>query len=266
MELTALSQILTHEEAFRAVCARVEDKSAFVVVANPDIDHDETNCVFRVRLHEEQVPKFLALAQAERLAVVLDAAATPPSLDRRLKEGGFVPGGRQFIAVLDPSLLVEPPGGAPRLAAVGPGELRAFTELAEGGAASDCREAARLLWSFRLRSLLVSAYLAEGSDGLTAAFAVFHQGPLARLLGPYPGGIRTEFVLACRLVAKAWERAREKDARSLYTLVGEADVDACKPLGFRVDESFWIERYSRGRGAGADRPAAARPRPRRGAP
>jgi hypothetical protein len=248
METTTLVQILTHDENFRGVCARVEDKSEFVLITNPEIPLDDTNCVMRVRLPEERVPQLLDLVETQELAVLLDSAAMPASLGQRLAERGYTARGRRYIGLFDPSLLVQPPGSAPRFVAVGPSELKRFTDLVNQGRGRD-NEAERLLWSFRLRNILFSAYLAETAEGTQAAFAVFHCGRLARLVGPFPGGIRGEFVVACRLIARAWDRAREKEAQALYLLVAEADVDAVKPLGFRVDESFWIELYAKERAA-----------------
>jgi hypothetical protein len=176
--------------------------------------------------------------------VLLDAGATPGGLAERLGRIGLSSRGKEYVALLEPPSLVDPPGAAPQFTSVGPSELKRFTELATQGS-PEAAAAAGLLWSFRLRSILFSAYLAGAAEGATAALAVFHSGPMARLSGPFPAGPRTEFVLACRLVAKAWERAQEKGAAKLYCFVSRPDVDLIKPLGFRVDESFWFELFTR---------------------
>jgi len=241
MELTTLEPILEHEESYRAVCASLRREKRYVVITNPDLSLPETNCVIGVRLGEGEVPGFVDFVRTSGLAVVLDSASRPKSLASDLTEAGYSSRGRRYVAVLDPESLVAPPGGTPHFTPVGPSELGRFVELAAGGETGGPE---RTLWSFRLRNLLFTAYLAETPDGSAAAFSVFHCGELARLDGPFPLSAEREFVFACRLVAKAWERAQAKGARDLYTLVREGDVDRIKPLGFQVDESFWIETYS----------------------
>jgi hypothetical protein len=244
MEATVLNDILAHDRSFRGVCSRIEEKPGYTVVSNADIALPSTNCVTCLRLAEDGVAEFLRMVASQKLAVVLDSAAKPPDLAVRFRKAGLTPMGREYIGVLDPESLVEPPGSTPRFTAVGPSELKRFIDLATQGIAGES-EAARLLWSFRLRNLLFSAYVAETAEGTASGLAVFHCGAQARLLGPFPAGPQTEFVLACRLVSKAWERAQEKGATGLYTLVLEKDIDLVKPLGFRVDESFWFEMYAR---------------------
>jgi hypothetical protein len=243
MDPTVISQVLAHDESFRAVCARIEDRADFVLVSNRDVSLPETNCALRVRLADEKVPPFVGFVKTHGLSVLLDAAGKPRDLRRRLEDIGLVSHGRIYVALLDPESLVQPPGGSPRFTAVGPSELGKFTELACQGTGEKAA-AARLLWSFRLRNLLFSAFVAETPEGSAAAFAIFHCGPLARLVGPFPAGPRTEFVLACRLILKAWERAQEKGAARLYSFVSQEDIDLMKPLGFRIEEGFWLELYA----------------------
>ncbi len=244
MDVTVLSHILAHDKSFRGVCSRLEERPEYVLVTNPDIALPETNCATYVRLEEDDVAGFLQVVKRQKLSVVLDSGTGPSDLGGKLRTGGLTALGREYIGVLDPESLVSPPGGTPRFTPVGPSELKRFTDLATQGLGGQ-DEASRLLWSFRLRNLLFSAYLAETPEGSASALAVFHCDSLSRLLGPYPAGPQTEFVLACRLVAKAWDRAQEKGATELYTLVPEKDIDLVKPLGFRVDESFWFEMYAR---------------------
>ena len=240
MESPDLAHMLSHDESLRAVCARVEDKSQFCIVSNAEIALPETNCVTRVRLAESQVDRFLSFVCANGLPVVCDPATSPGDLPARLVDAGYTGCGRRTLAVLDPEALVNPPGRGPAFTPVGPTEHGRFTELILG----EIGDAARLLWSFRLRNLLFSAYLAESEDGPTGAFVLFHADTMARIEPYVPAGEGADFNLGCRCMAKAWERARQKGCTSLYGLVGEPGQPFYESLGFAVDRDVWLEAYA----------------------
>jgi hypothetical protein len=242
MELPGLDRFLAHDESLRAACAQIEQKADFHAAANAEIALPEANCLLRVRVPDARLPQFVKLAASRGLAVVADPQTTPADLPAALAAAGFASQGRTVLAVLDPAALVDPPGAALRFTSVGPSELPRFTEYAAQGAPSD---AARRLWFFRLRNLLFSAYLTQDERGAPGSFALFHAGGMTRFLGPYPGGAHTDFPLGCRIVKRAWERAREKGAELLYAFARAEEAGALRALGFTIHERVWLETFAR---------------------
>ena len=67
---------------------------------------------------------------------------------------------------------------------------------------------------------------------------------------PFTAGAKSEFVLVSTMIAKAWERARQKRASLLYTCVKEEEVNLYKALGFQFDANSWIETFALSPGTG----------------
>ena len=77
------------------------------------------------------------------------------------------------------------------------------------------------------------------------AFCIFHAGGMARFLGPFPQGAGADFALACSLVKKAWERAREKGAELMYAFAAVDEAACFRSLGFTIEERVWLETFAR---------------------
>ncbi len=238
-----LNDLLLFDESFRSICSDIGGEKGFASVRNKQIDLPEINAAFRVRLAVNKLPNAFQFIEANNLAVLLDPDAEPPDLSRHLYERGFVSLGRVFFGVLDPSALVRPPAEQFAFVPVGPGELGRFIELILQERSMQ-PEAARLLWSFRLRSLLANSFLVEKAGRYVAGFALFTRDNVARLEGPFTAGAKSEFVLVSTMIAKAWETARQKKASLLYTCVKEEEVNLFKALGFQFDGNSWIETFA----------------------
>ncbi len=242
MESPPLDRFLAHDESMRAACASIAQESGFHTAVNAEIPLPETNCLLRVRAPAEQTAALVALASSRGLAVVVDPETRPPELHAALARAGFVSQGRKVLAVFNPAALVDPPGAPARLTPVGPNELARFTAHAAHDGAND---AVRRLWFFRLRNILFSAYLTQSDRAVQGAFCLFHAGGLARFLGPFPRGAGADFTLACSLVRKAWERAREKGADLMYAFAAPDDAACFRALGFTLSERAWLETFAR---------------------
>ena len=241
-----LDTVLAHDARRRAVCAHVQDKQEFRLVASPEIPLAETNCLTEIRLARGGPDAFIASAAGNGYAVVVDPETTPGDLAARLASAGFSRLERRILAVLDPDTMLRPPGALPRFTPVGPSEMERFGALmlrdARGGA-----DAQRRLWFFRARSLLFSACLVESEVGV-AAFALFHADGLARLDMSVAALQGQEFVLACRVVEKAWARAGAKGCAALYVCAAPNELGRFETLGFQPCEDIWWDTYVRHEG------------------
>lgn len=252
MSFPSPDQVLSQEINIRSICAEVHPKSGFVRAANSEIPLSETNACLRVRLVPGQAAGFLKRAGAEGLSVVMDADSEPGDLDQQLVEAGFTSSGRAVLAVLNPALIIQPPGDQPTFTPVGPSELPRFIELITGlenaqeqGATARRIRALELLWSFRLRSLMVSSYVGGVQNKIQAGFALFHGGQLARLIGPFCGEAPLPFDVVCALVGLAWERAASKGAQWLYTFAMQKQLDFLKNAGFQEKPEVWLETWEK---------------------